>query len=313
MGEHLRPTREAVEEVCAGLGLDTTGLTDIRVAANGLWRLPALGVVAKVYPSGYIYEAEASLGIINARWLQRNGVPAVVPWRPDIALAPSSGRPVSFWHDLGEHRGGTPQEMAAALRALRALKAPDGMEKLSDPMPRAYRQIAAFTWITDEDRKALNDHVTRVKQGWRALADDPSIPAWEVSHGCVYPGNLVVPADGEVRVLNVERLRLAPAGYDVVTMASKALVIGQYSPQVYRDFSEAYGCDVTELPWYEAMEAVVRTRAALYAVQVGNHHVEARELARYRMDSLLGRHGEGPWVWPPLPVDTPRSAQPVRA
>jgi aminoglycoside phosphotransferase (APT) family kinase protein len=246
----------------------------------------------------------ARYSLISADWLRQNNVSSVQPYRTDVVMS-QDGCPVTFWHDLGEHRAASPEELADILSRLHSLPVPTWMNPVSDPFTtnEAHR-IAGAAWIEKEDREALLDLLHRVRFAWVECTDRSVLVP---THGDAWPGNFGTTADGVVHLFDPEGIGAGARERDLAPYANKTHSIGQYTPEGYAAFVRAYGADIRDHSDWPIYRRVHEIRDCAYALFTAQENVAARQLAKIRSDCLLGRI-ERPWVWPALPVDYRKNA-----
>ncbi|MGH3360702.1 MAG: phosphotransferase [Nocardioidaceae bacterium] len=136
------------------------------------------------------------------RWLEANGVPATqaLDVRQPVVV---DGHAVTFWHELPEHRHGTPSEVATAIRSLHQFDHPTTFElpKLQ-PFVRLAKRIEEATVITEDDRRWLHSQRLVVQSQYAALPG--GLPP-AVMYGDAWAGNVVHTRAGELVFLDLER------------------------------------------------------------------------------------------------------------
>ncbi|MEY9875726.1 aminoglycoside phosphotransferase [Streptacidiphilus sp. MAP12-33] len=289
--EHLRAACEA-----AGLSGQAEQAELIRLGENAMWRVPDLGLVARIARDGQHQAAAREVRV--ASWLAENGIPAVQPFRELPQALDVGGRAVTWWHDLGPHRPGTVVELAGLLRRLHALPVPvDRDLGCVDPFARLDDRIGQ-TDLDPEQRAWLLGHLAHLRAAWAALPmNTPEV----VVHGDAWAGNVAVTPDGTAHLLDFERTSVGPREWDLASTAVACKTSGTVSGADYRSYCRAYGSDVTDWPGYSTLRGARELRLAAFAAQVAVQHPGAHGEAVYRVDCLRGLHGPRPWSWSPVP------------
>ncbi|WNI19720.1 phosphotransferase family protein [Actinacidiphila sp. ITFR-21] len=180
-----------------------------------MWRLPGRVVVRIARPG---QEAAAACEAAVARWLGGQGLPAVSPLaigQPVVV----SGRAVTFWHELPEHRQGSAADLCVLLRQPHGLPLPDedrlGLAVgLLDPFVRTRDRIEAAEAMPESGRAFLPGERERLRAGWDTLSAD-----WPVRliHGDAWRGNCAVTDDGRRCLLDCERTSVGPPAWDLTS------------------------------------------------------------------------------------------------
>ncbi|ONI88647.1 hypothetical protein ALI144C_06365 [Actinosynnema sp. ALI-1.44] len=137
-----------------------------------------------------------------ARWLEDRHVSAVRIVRDIDQPVIVGGRPVSFWHELPEHRHGATTDVAIAIRELHTLLPPDFALPDLAPFVRLRERIDASTTVAEEDRAWMRQKVTELETAYAELP--PGLPR-SVVHGDAWSGNVIRTVNGDVVLLDFER------------------------------------------------------------------------------------------------------------
>ncbi|MFE6647832.1 phosphotransferase enzyme family protein [Nocardioides sp. NPDC057772] len=263
---------------------------------NHVYRLSG-GAIARVSKPGQ--EQAASREVFLASWLNANGVRAVQPYADLQADQPVvvEGHPVTFWHDLGNHRPGTPREVAAALKQLHSLPIPGKMVARLAPFVRLEERITAATWLPTDDRTWLLARLEDLQAAW---TDRPRGLPDSVIHGDAWAGNVVGTPEG-VTLLDLERCTVGPPEWDLTSTACRVTSYSTLSAVDYADYCEAYGRDVTLWDGFDLFRDIRELRVTCYAAYRAQHDPALRPNAVTRVGCLRGLNGPRPWRWDPLP------------
>lgn len=282
-------------EACQQVGLDVTGGVPIRVGENGIFRLPS-GVIVRVARVG---QQDAATKEVNvARWLHANDIPVVRALDVDQPVV-IDGHAATFWHELPEHRQGTPSEVAAAIWKLHQLTTPTAFElPLLQPFVRLAERIDGATVISDDDRAWLHGQLDMLEVRYTELPD--GLPP-AVIHGDAWAGNVVRTETDEIVFLDLERFSIGPPEWDLVSTAVKYASYGHIDVDQYNEFATSYGHDVMTWPGFTTLRDIRELRVTCYAAQRASEQAEHIPEARKRIDCLRGRRGPRPWTdWQPL-------------
>lgn len=293
----LRPD-EVLSEACQRAGLTSAGAQLLSAGENHVYRLRA-GAIARISKPGQ--DRAASREVFLGGWLNGNGVRAVQPYSPLEANQPVlvDGHPVTFWHDLGAHRPGTPREVAAALLRLHSLSIPREMTAHQvAPFVRLDARLTAAAWLSDSDRAWLLARLEDLQERWevrpRGLPD-------AVIHGDAWSGN-VVSTDQGVTFLDLERCTVGPPEWDLTSTACRLSSYSTLAAADYADYCRAYdGYDVMTWAGFELFRDIRELRVTCYATYRAQTDPALRPLAATRVACLQGLNGPRPWRWDPLP------------
>lgn len=286
---------ELLAAACRRAGLQASDAQLLSAGENHVYRLP-VGAIARVSKPGQ--EQAASREIFLGSWLNANGVRAVQPYTPLQVEQPVlvEGSPVTFWRDLGDHRPGTPREVATALKQLHSLPIPSEMATMVAPFVRLEERITAATWLPADDRTWLLTRLEDLQDRWknrpRGLPDS-------VIHGDAWAGNVVGTAEG-VTFLDLERCTVGPPEWDLTSTACRVTTYSTLSPEDYADYCQAYGRDVTRWDGFDLFRDIRELRVTCYAVYRAQFDPALRSLAATRVSCLQGVNGPRPWHWEPL-------------
>lgn len=287
---------EILAAACGRAGLSAAHAQLLSAGENHVYRLPG-GVIARVSKPGQ--EQAASREVFLGTWLNANGVRAVQPHTALQVEQPIvvEDHPVTFWHDVGDHRPGTPREVAAALKQLHSLPVPSEMTTQVAPFVRLEERITAATWLPAADRTWLLARLDHLQAGWgnrpRGLPDS-------VIHGDAWAGN-VVSTTGGVTFLDLERCTIGPPEWDLTSTACRVTSYSTLSAEDYDDYCQAYGRDVTQWEGFDLLRDIRELRVTCYAAFRAQPDPALRPYAASRVDCLRGLSGPRPWRWDPLP------------
>ncbi|WP_406265656.1 phosphotransferase [Nocardia sp. NBC_00881] len=288
---------QIAQKACAAAGIAAPHLVPIKVAENGIYRLPEHQLVVRVARAGQSAAARRELEV--AGWLQDNAVAAVRPAGTGSDLVVIDERPVTFWRELGPHRPGTEREIATALRALHSLPAPGFLNEVK-PFVRLTERIDAAATISPDDRQWLRDRLSELHAEWAGL--DPGRP-WGPIHGDAWEGNVVTTVDlGVTTFLDLERASIGPPEWDLTSTAIKHSSFGWISTSRYEAFWREYGYDVTTWSGFSLLRGIRELRMTCMAAQAAGSNPAHTAQAQHRVDCLRGRVGPRPWSgWEPIP------------
>jgi aminoglycoside phosphotransferase (APT) family kinase protein len=277
-------------EACRAVGIDTSRTELIRAGENTLFLLPGK-IVARVTRRGQL--AAAAKEVQVSRWLTSLGVP-VVEAIPDVEQPVAvDGRGVTFWRELPAHRFSTIPELAAVLRRLHELPAPDFELPPVAPFVRQRERIAEAAALNAEERDWLLRHLADLQDRYAHL---PTGMPWCAVHGDAWAGNIVVTDDGPI-VLDLERFAHGPPEWDLTSIAVDYTTFGDLSAEQWCGFCERYGYDVTTWDGFEVLRDARELRKVTFAAQMAGQQPDLAEQAAYRLACIRGKCGQRPWGW----------------
>lgn len=285
----------ALKQACEQVGLSSSGAEPLRLGENAIYRLPG-HVVVRISRTGQVEAARKEVAV--SRWLASVDVRAVEALADIEQPVVINGSPVTFWHELPEHRHGTPPEVATVIKQLHARPLPIDFDlpPLS-PFVRLAERIDGATSLAEDDRSWLRRQLSRLKDAFGNLPD--GLPRSAI-HGDAWAGNIVIAADGPI-MLDLERFSFGPPEWDLVSTAVRFSTFGTMTADQYARFARTYGHDVLEWEGFEILRDVRELRVTCYAAQRATENPSLRSQAALRVACLRGLRGERPWAeWKPL-------------
>ncbi|MFC8046762.1 phosphotransferase [Nocardia sp. NPDC057353] len=277
---------DLARRACASADVPAGRISAIRLRDNAMLRTDDRTVI-RVLQRGQLETAIRELRA--ADWLRSHGVRAPEPLVPDPVVV--SGRPVTFWEDLGGGGPVDPAETAALLRALHGLRVPSHLGLARFALPEFAEQIAR-TSVDDDARSWLSGHAAELAQRWDGIAWPTS---WCVIHGDPSPHNTVAAAHGG-HVVDLERCAIGPPEWDQATVAFQSDTLSD-PPSRWAAFRDSYGADVTEWHSYPILRDIRSLELCLFALRHATVSDHARAQADYRLACIRSRRGERPWRW----------------
>lgn len=173
------------------------------------------------------------------------------------------------------------------------------------PFIRLRERIDEATLLSDENRGWLLTQLSGLEVRYTAL---PPGKPWCAIHGDARTGNVVVTGHGPV-LLDLERFAHGPPEWDLSSIAVNYTTFGNYPAEVWNDFCQRYGDDVTTWDGFAILRDARELRKVTFAVQMAPHREDIAEQARYRLACLRGEHGPRPWGWTGVRRTTRRGKQ----
>jgi aminoglycoside phosphotransferase (APT) family kinase protein len=236
---------EAVKAAADGLGVSTSDARLLRIGSNAVFDLG--DVVARVTLPGARTEP-ACRAVALARWLEENGVPAVLALdveQPRII----DGVAVTFWESMGQGASyGTTSELAELLRRLHALDVPaESALPGFAPLERLDRRLESLN-LPETDVAFLRRRADHLRAQFADLhLPDPPV----VLHGDANVGNVLHDRAGVPRLIDLDSMCRGPREWDLVLTALYYERLGWHTGLEYRAFCATYGRDVRDWHGYE--------------------------------------------------------------
>lgn len=228
-----------------------------------------------------------------AHWLEESGVPAVRAAEGEPRLV--DGHPVTVWHRLPEAvRPAEPRDLAALLRLVHALTAPDFELPRRELLGGVERWLRlAGDAIDTEDA----DYLRERRDGFEAAAAalPPRLAPGPI-HGDALPRNVLVGADGPVLV-DLETFSSDLREHDLVVMALSRDRYG-LPADAYDGFVAEYGWDVREWDGCAVLRGARETASCAWVAQHAPTNPKALAEFRRRVASL--RNGDPSVRWYPF-------------
>ncbi|MFF7335676.1 aminoglycoside phosphotransferase family protein [Streptomyces sp. NPDC090306] len=228
-----------------------------------------------------------------AEWLAGAGVPAVRAAEPDARLVDE--HPVTVWHRLPDPvRPAGPRDLAALLRLVHALPAPDFA------LPRRELLGGVERWLRlagDAVDPADAAYLRERRDGFAAAAAalTPHLAPGPI-HGDALPRNVHVGPDGPVLV-DLETFSADLREHDLVVMALSRDRYG-LPAESYDAFTDEYGWDVRAWDGCSVLRGARETASCAWVAQHAPSNPRALEEFRRRVASL--REGDESVRWYPF-------------
>ncbi|MET9568609.1 aminoglycoside phosphotransferase family protein [Streptomyces virginiae] len=272
----------------------------LRLGENALFASPAQGLVYRVARSDTVRD-KVEKELATARWLLAQRFPGLPPRDELSQPLPADGRLVTFWEYVPP--ADPPPalvDLAALLRDLHALPAPDFPLPTLDPFPvmrdRLRTAGAAVTAgsdaaVSEKDLAFLSAACDANEAAFRDLvATDPDVG---LVHGDAHRGNLLRDRD-RVLLIDYEAVALGPRSWDLLPTATAVDRFGLAASE-YDEFCALYGADVTRRHEYRLLRTVRELGMTTWLMQNVSHSAAAAEEFAVRMASL--REGDHVARW----------------
>jgi hypothetical protein len=102
-------------------------------------------------------------------------------------------------------------------------------------------------------------------------------------------------------MLDLERFAYGPPEWDLSSIAVDYTTFASFTAEVWEDFCQRYGYDVTAWAGFEVLRDARELRKVTFAVQMTPQRADIAEQARYRLACIRGGHGRRPWGWKGVP------------
>jgi aminoglycoside phosphotransferase (APT) family kinase protein len=162
---------------------------------------------------------------------------------------------------------------------------------------RLRERLSDATVLNAEEREWLLTRLSRMEERYAAL---PPGKSWCAIHGDAWVGNIVVTHDGPV-MLDLERFAYGPPEWDLSSIAVDYTTFASFTTEVWEDFCQTYGYDVTTWGGFEVLRDARELRKVTFAVQMAPQRADIAEQAQYRLACIRGEHGTRPWGWKGVP------------
>jgi len=167
-----------------------------------------------------------------------------------------------------------------------------------DPFVGLRERLNAAVTLEESERSWLIHQLATARESYDQVKG--SRERARVLHGDAHGGNIVATTDGEVVLLDFERVAIGPPEWDLVSIAVENDSVTLCTDADYAELVDEYGEDVKNWPHYEMFRSIRELRMTCYIAELANDHPAARDEARFRVECLRGEHGERPWPWTPM-------------
>jgi len=285
--------RAALEAACRSVHLDPRDAELIRIGENGVFRLRAEGVVARVGRSA----ARAPIAgrqLAVAGWLAANEIPAVRALdlaQPIVALE----RVITFWESADDEiRYGTTRDLGVILKRLHGLPIPNVVDLPQLTPFETARARTAVVPISEADRRYLVDR----SDGLEAAFDRLIFTGGDVVlHGDANVGNLILDRHDRAVLSDLDSFCVGPREWDLVLTALFYRRFGWHTREEYDAFVTAYGEDILDWDGFDVLADVRELLMVAWLAQNARDPGVAEELAR-RLDTM--RNGGSRQDWRPF-------------
>ena len=271
----------ALRLLCAEARLDPTGAVLLRGQTNAVLRLSGEPVVVKIARRGTpTHRVSQTVGLVQ--WLTALDFPTVklhpieqpvivgeyvgtfytyLPQPPDALRTVDLARPLQALHSIGPAPVALP-----ALDAITAIK----------------RSLAAAVTLSAADHRFLTKRVDQLANETVTLRyDHPTA----VLHGDPQHGNALHHPDGGTMLCDWDSAATGQPEWDLVTIEIHNRRFG-HSSENYREFSEAYGYDVTSWRGYRTLCDLRELRMVTTNARKSAHEADKMREISARIDGL---------------------------
>ncbi|MFE7100440.1 phosphotransferase family protein [Streptomyces erythrochromogenes] len=292
--------RAVLEAVRAAGAPHPHDLRLLRLGENALFASPAQGLVYRVARSDAARD-KVDKELATARWLLTQGFPSLPPRDEIPQPLPSDGRLVTFWEYVPPTEPAPAlADLAALLRALHALPAPNFPLPSLDPFPvmrdrlrtaGAQGTTGSDAVVSEKDLAFLAAACDANEAAFRDLV--ATAPDIGLVHGDAHRGNLLRDGD-RVLLIDYEAVALGPRSWDLLPTATAVDRFG-LAPSAYDEFCTLYGADVTGRHEYRLLRTVRELGMTTWLMQNVPHSAAAAKEFSIRMTSL--REGDHAARW----------------
>ncbi|MEE2050651.1 aminoglycoside phosphotransferase family protein [Nocardiopsis tropica] len=257
-----RNTRETLRLACRTAGISDGDAELIRLGENAVFRLPTVGLVARVGRSPD-REPVARTEVAVAHWLHAHGMPVAAPAEQSPQPLLVEGRVVTFWEEIPASSPCSPQELGESLRLLHRLPIPDQLLTPVRPLGRVHERITAAPLLTREEKEFLTRLADELDKAFTAAVFELPIAA---VHGDAHVDNLIRSQNGRLAWVDLESMAIGHPEWDLVLTAIEH-ECGWIDETGYADFVDAYGYDITAAPAYQVVRQVRLLRMTSWLAQ----------------------------------------------
>ena len=280
----------ALRLLCAAARLDPTGAVLLRGQTNAVLRLSGEPVVVKIARRGTpTHRVSRTVGLV--RWLSALDFPTV-------QLHPID-QPVIVGEYVGSFYTYLPQppsaprtvDLARPLHKLHSAgPAPVALPPV-DAVAAIKRSLAAAVTLSAADHRFLTKRVDQLAIDTRALRYDYPTA---VLHGDPQHGNALHHPDGGTVLCDWDSAATGQPEWDLVTVEIHNRRFG-HSSEDYREFSEAYGYDVTSWAGYRTLCDLRELRMVTTNARKSAHEPDKMREIAARIDGMRRQDHAQSW------------------
>jgi hypothetical protein len=275
------------------VGLDAGQARLVKFTNNAVIVLPRARAVLRIAGSPGTRQRIPAV-IAAARWFASHGIPAVRLW-PTLEHPISVGpHLVTVWEHVPD--GATPpqpSDLAAILRAIHALPAPNDLPQWRTA--ESLRQRLAHADGVDPDVAAyLTDELANIQASLDQLPAIPPLIPPGVIHGDAHLGNLIPSPTGPV-ICDFDSTSTGPREWDLVPAAVGSLRFN-YPTDVHQGIVDAYGLDVTAWPGFPTLRRLREFQLVTSVLPVLNANPALRPQWQHRLNTYRSRDYDSRWT-----------------
>lgn len=277
----------ALADACDQVGLDSSGARLITYSSNAVFELASPVVVRlSLYHDRVAHTARL---VRVATWLAERGAPIapLVDEVPQPVLG--NGYAATFWRAYERPPALAAADLAAPLRAIHNLDAPDWLPRW-DKFAYARTLLDHANGIDDADHAWLSQAWIDAESDYQAVA--PAMPHG-VIHGDAHVANLLRATDGEFALCDLDNIAHGPLDWDLTPAAVSALRFGPVD--ALSEFSAAYGRDITRLAWWPVLRRIRELVMVTYLVTDLANRPAMAEQWHHRMATLRENRSDAAW------------------
>jgi hypothetical protein len=247
-------TRRTLNNVGARAGINTANAELMTRGEIAVYELRGLWLVARIArTTDYLPDFTTEVAV--ARWLESAGFPATRVAGPVDQPIVSSGRVVTFWAQVAEHkRYGMVAELGSLLRRLHDLDPPSSfvLPELR-PFKGAETRISRAD-LPEEDRAFLLGRLEDLHDRYALL--EFVLPPGPIHGNANVNSVLPLMWDGSPVLVDLDCFALGPREWDLVLTAMYFERFGWHTQEEYLGFAAGYGFDVMSWPGYTVLRNV---------------------------------------------------------
>lgn len=283
---------EVLDQACRTVGLDPVDAIMLRLGENMLYQLNSASVIVRIARNMRHWD-DAEKEVAVANWLSAQRFPAAQTYGTVHQPIEVNGHPVTFWRLIS----GRPADIAEAgvlgrlLRRLHHLERPAALElPVVQPFGHVSARLEAAP-IPAADADFLRRRVRELEKELDSLTFE--LPQAAL-HGDAHVKNIMIDADGQAILIDLEAFAFGPAEWDLTKTAAEASM-GMLAEQDYAAFVDGYGYDVTTWSGWPVMQAIQQVKMISWLAQNVDHSVRLRDEYEKRITTIRTGVLSEPW------------------
>ncbi|MFJ8582798.1 phosphotransferase [Micromonospora sp. NPDC093277] len=280
-----------LDTVCRQAGLDPNGARLIKFTNNAVLELARQPIVVRIAGSQTVRDRAPK--VINvAKWLARNGMPAVRLLDGIHQPVQAHGHLATLWQRVSPTgRAPNGADLGRILHRYHRLLPPDVPLPPWRPLAPIRQRIAETDVLSESDLAFLETKCGELEEAVADLAYD--LPQGPI-HGDSFLGNLIPGRTGPV-ICDFDSAAEGPREWDLTPIAVGNLRFA-YPGRIQQELADTYGFDITRWPGFPAFRQLRELQLVTSVLPVLRDNPSLYEQWRHRLKTFQSGDIEAVWT-----------------